>query len=103
MIFLPIVFVISDVFAIAVPNKVRDEKAYSYGADWVYLRWKQPYPPTGEIEKYILKFAGKEKEVRPDAECELWEGLICGKIEPADKLASGREYYIKVGTYIILV
>ena len=69
-------------------------KAYSYGASWIYLKWREPFPPTGDIDYYVIKFSSKEKKIDRNSVCELWDGMICGKIE--DSLIENQMYSIQV-------
>ena len=82
---------------IAVPGKVENATAYSYGANWIHLRWSEPYPPTGELEYYEVQYFLDNKKwlkiVKADEYCFLWKEMICARL---DDLESEVHYTVKV-------
>ncbi|PSN51494.1 hypothetical protein C0J52_00733 [Blattella germanica] len=76
---------------------VRNATAFAYGDSWIHLRWGKPDPPHGVLEYYKVAYGLGDPRtteiVKVDEYCDLWEGLICGKIEGLKK---DREYNIRV-------
>ncbi|GJQ74302.1 hypothetical protein Trydic_g14907, partial [Trypoxylus dichotomus] len=57
------------------PGIVRNVTIYTKNGTSVSLRWLSPYPPTGEIEYYVIKYHDttyKYATVNKTSECKVW-------------------------------
>ncbi|KAG5861505.1 Fibronectin type III superfamily, partial [Gonioctena quinquepunctata] len=69
------------------PNKISELEAYSKDLEWISLRWKAPYPPTGILENYDILYETENsyksykycKTVKPEA-CKLWPDYHCANL-----------------------
>jgi len=91
-------------FVFIVPGPVISPVAFSFGMDWISLRWEPPYPPHGELEKYKIEYRllspynYMSKEITYDAvqECTLWKGKICFSLTASDGIVGNKDYSISV-------
>jgi hypothetical protein len=95
--YLPIVF-------FPVPGSVISPVAYSFGENWISLRWKAPYPPHGQLKNYEVEYKlqsdwtyKKKKNVEPhNSKCTFWDGNICFRLSASDGITKNKEYDIRV-------
>jgi hypothetical protein len=84
---------------------VTDLQVYTKNESSVSLRWKPPYPPTGVLEKYQIKYYnnwnsylyGKELKM---TSCKLWPDFHCATV--ANYLERGEGYTFEVGNLKLL-
>jgi hypothetical protein len=94
-------------FYFPVPGPVISPVAFSFGKDWIHLRWGAPYPPLGELElckvEYKLKsdWFWHRKEVSINKTCKLWDGNICFNLNSSDGITGNEVYNIKVSDTVI--
>ena len=103
-------FKIYGLFYFPVPGTVISPVAFSFGKDWIHLRWGAPYPPLGELEIYKVEYKlhssawyNKEEEVVSVNEvCKVWDGNICFRLNSTHGIAGNKIYDIWVsGTGVI--
>ena len=93
----------TDYFLVPVPGFVTSPVAFSFGKDWIDLRWQAPYPPNGETEMYKVEYKLESswlysmKKVSANKTCTLWEGSICITLDANDGIMGNEDYSIKVG------
>jgi len=101
-------FKIYGLFYFPVPGAVISPVAFSFGKDWIDLRWGAPYPPLGELEmykvEYKLKSSGKYnvKEVSINEMCKLWDGNICFGLNSKDGITENEVYNIQVSDIALI-
>lgn len=88
---------------ISVPKPVDQFETYSRDDNWISLRWKPPYPPTGTLDKYTIEYTqirtwrNLKKSVNIEAEpCSFWNEYHCFKIENLDA-----SYYYIINVRIV--
>jgi hypothetical protein len=90
---------LSDCFIFPVPGPVISAVAFSFGKDWIDLRWQAPYPPLGELEIYKVAYklqyspVYKIKEVSVTKMCELWNESICFRLDSSSDGITGNKVY----------
>jgi hypothetical protein len=95
-------------FYFTVPGAVISPVAFSFGKDWINLRWGPPYPPLGELEIYKLEYKlqssvwYKEKEVSVNETCALWDGYICFRLNSSDGITEHHTYNIRVSDTAVI-
>jgi hypothetical protein len=101
-------FKIYGLFYFPVPGAVISPVAYSFGKDWISLRWGAPYPPLGELEIYKVKYklqssvSYKIKEVNINEMCKLWHGNICLRLNSEDGIIGNKVYNIQVSDIALI-
>jgi hypothetical protein len=95
-------FKIYGLFYFPVPGAVISPVAFSFGKDWIHLRWGAPYPPLGELEIYKVEYkleysvSYRVKDVSINEMCQLYDESICFKLNPSDGITDNEYYDIKV-------
>ncbi|KAJ9575369.1 hypothetical protein L9F63_025680, partial [Diploptera punctata] len=84
----------------AKPGKVGHAVAYSFGENWIDLRWEEPYPPTGKLQHYEVRYRSGVTEmlsqtVKTDDYCVLWKKMICTRI---GNLKEYVDYEVKISS-----
>jgi len=98
----------TDYFLFPVPGTVISPVAFSFGKDWIHLRWGAPYPPLGELEVYKVEYKLQSseqytiKEVSINNTCKLWNGNSCFRLSADDGIAGSEVYNIKVSDAAVL-
>jgi hypothetical protein len=102
-------FKIYGLFYFPVPGAVISPVAFSFGKDWIHLRWGAPYPPLGELEIYKVEYKLKssfffyiEKEVSVNEMCKLWDGKICFTLNSSHGIAGNKVYDIQVSDTAVI-
>ena len=101
-------FKIYGLFYFPVPGAVISPVAFSFGTDWISLRWGAPYPPLGELEIYKVEYKSqysssyKIKEVKINEMCNLWHGNICVKLNSEDGIIGNKVYSIQVSDIALI-
>lgn len=101
-------FKIYGLFYFPVPGAVISPVAFSFGKDWISLRWGAPYPPLGELEIYKVEYkvqsswSYNRKEVSINEMCKLWDGNICLKLDSMDGITGNEFYNIKVSDIALI-
>lgn len=83
---------------ISAPGVVRNVTVYSVTSTTIGIRWLEPYPPTGVINKYVVKWGRYtpylEREAFPKTHsCNIWTEYVCADW---DELRSGAHYVYEV-------
>lgn len=78
--------------------------AYSRDDNWIDLRWKPPYPPTGTLENYKIEciptFTNRKNPFDIDAEpCSFWNEYLCFRLK---NLKAYSNYIVKVRNDFLL-
>ena len=95
-------------FYYPVPGPVISSAAFSFGKDWIHLRWGAPYPPLGELEVYKVEYKLQSsvsyyiKEVSTNKTCNLWDGNICFRLNSSDGITGNEVYNIKVSDTTVI-
>ena len=95
-------------FYFLVPGSVISPVAFSFGKDWIHLRWGAPYPPLGELEVYKVEYKLQSsasyniKEVSINKTCKLWDGHICFKLNSSNGIIGNEVYNIKVSEAAVI-
>ena len=98
----------TDYFLFPVPRAVISPVAFSFGKDWIDLRWGAPYPPLGELEVYKVEYKLQSsdsfniKEVSINETCKLWDGNICFRLNSSDGITVSEVYNIKVSDAAVI-
>lgn len=102
----------SKCFLFLVPGPVISEAAFSFGQKFIQLRWKRPYPPLGQLEKYKLEYKLRYsnsymvQEIGIHRKCYFWDEFICAKLNGSHGIAGDKDYDIRVsgiaGIFIML-
>jgi hypothetical protein len=98
----------TDYFLFPVPGTVISPVAFSFGKDWISLRWGAPYPPLGELELYKVEYKlqsserYKRKEVSVNNICKLWNENICFTLNAGDGITDSEVYDIKVSDAAVI-
>jgi hypothetical protein len=99
---------LTDYFLFPVPVSVISPVPFSFGKDWIYLRWGAPYPPLGEVELYKVEYKLESsewyniKEVTINDPCKLWNGNICFRLNSSDGITGNEVYNIKVSDAAVI-
>ncbi|XP_064211634.1 receptor-type tyrosine-protein phosphatase kappa isoform X2 [Tribolium castaneum] len=78
------------------PFKIRDLLVYSKNGSSVSLRWRPPYPPTGDLKEYRINDnyrSYSETLKREMTECKLWPEFHCVDVT---NLNSNKQYTFEV-------
>lgn len=91
-----------------VSGSVISPVAFSFGKDWIHLRWQAPYPPLGELEIYKVEYKlqssmeYKVKEVNINKLCKLWDESICLRLNSSDGITGNELYDIQVSDTAVI-
>ena len=97
-----------DYFLFPVPGVVISPVAFSFGKEWIHLRWGAPYPPLGELEVYKVEYKLHSseqynvKEVSIYEMCRLWDGSICFRLNSSHGIAGNKVYDIQVSDTVVI-
>ncbi|KRT85073.1 Fibronectin domain-containing protein, partial [Oryctes borbonicus] len=72
-----------------VPGIVRNITVYTKNTTSVGLRWLPPYPPTGQIEYYVIEYydrVNREVIVSKKSECKIWREQICHVLDASSSI-----------------
>ena len=95
-------------FYFPVPGSVIYPVAFSFGNDWIHLRWGAPYPPLGELEVYKVEYKLQSswsynvKDVSINKTCKLWDGNICFTLNSSNGIIGNEVYNIKVSDTAVI-
>ena len=95
-------------FYFPVPGSVISPVAFSFGKDWIHLRWSAPYPPLGEVEVYKVEYKLQSswsynvKDVSINKTYKLWDGNICFKLDSSNGIIGNEVYNIKVSDTAVI-
>nr|XP_023011994.1 receptor-type tyrosine-protein phosphatase F-like [Leptinotarsa decemlineata] len=69
----------------SVPNSISQLEAISKDESSISLRWKEPYPPTGVLKRYLIEYAYYSYEYNYQESvslkpCPLWKDYHCGNV-----------------------
>ena len=97
------------IISFPVPGAVISPVAFSFGKDWIHLRWGAPYPPLGELEVYKVEYklqssvSYNTKEVSINKTCKLWDGNICVRLNSSDRIVGNEVYNMKVSDTVVIL
>ncbi|XP_063908264.1 uncharacterized protein LOC135126273 isoform X2 [Zophobas morio] len=79
------------------PQQVNSLHLYSSDEDTLFIRWKEPFPPTGEIEAYNFTLSDNTSiltTTNRTSSCEMWPEFQCTNISREKKVSV---YKVTVG------
>ncbi|XP_065172625.1 phosphatidylinositol phosphatase PTPRQ-like, partial [Atheta coriaria] len=83
-----------------VPNQVPFAEVYSLSETSLSLRWRPPYPPTGILDSFVIKYyytLGEHSTPRTDTNslsaCKIWKNMYCTTLT---NLTTNKNYIISI-------
>ncbi|XP_065159371.1 phosphatidylinositol phosphatase PTPRQ-like [Atheta coriaria] len=81
----------------SVPNQIPFAEVYSLSETSLSLRWSPPYPPTGILDSYIIKYyyslGTSQTCINSLSACKIWPNMYCTTLT---NLTTNKNYIISI-------